>query len=121
MERFRSQNDIELHVEEIARCTRIEIGNSGYNLAGFDQFKSEILAKLRRIKKNTCRVKHKDLEDMVFRMGLTYDEIVDTLDIKYIVGSANRYTLPPGIYEISDLNSMPKSLLPNEVKVKHYN
>ena len=54
-------------------------------------------------------------------MGLTYDEIVDILDIKYIVGSANRYTLPPGIYEISDLNSMPKSLLPNEVKVKHYN
>ena len=28
-----------------------------------------------------------------------------------------RYTLPPGVYEISEINLMLKSLLPKEVKV----
>ena len=50
-------------------------------------------------------------------MELTYDEIVNILDKKYFAGSTVGYTLPPGIYEISDLNLMLKSLIPNEVKV----
>ena len=54
---------------------------------------------------------------MVFRMELTYDEVVDVLDVKYIAGSTTGYTLQPGLYEHSDLNLMWKSLLPNEVKV----
>ena len=40
------------------RGTRIEIENCGYNLAGFDLFKSQILAELKR-------VNFKNLEDMV--------------------------------------------------------
>ena len=91
--------------------TGIETENGGHNLAGFDHFKSEILAELKR-------VKYEDLEDMVYRMELTYDEIVDILDIKYIPGSTIGYTLPPGLYEISDINLMLKSLVPNGVKVK---
>ena len=55
---------------------------------------------------------------MVCRLQLTYDEIIDILDVKYIAGSIIGYTLPPGIYEISDFNLMLKSLLPDEVKVK---
>ena len=38
--------------------TRIEIENSVYSLAGFDLFKSEIFAELKRLN-------YKDLEDMV--------------------------------------------------------
>ena len=38
--------------------------------------------------------------------------------MKYIFGSKNGYTLPPGIYENSDINLMLKFLLPNELKVK---
>ena len=73
---LRSQNNTELHVTEVKeRSNRLETENRSYNFAGFDHFKSEILAKLRR-------VKYKELEDMVYRMGLTYDEIVDILDIK---------------------------------------
>ena len=73
---LQSQNDIELHVKGVEKkATRIEIENSGYNLAGFDHFKSEILAKLQT-------VKYKDLEDMVYRMQLTYDEIVDLFAVK---------------------------------------
>ena len=49
---------------------------------------------------------------MAYRMGLTYDKIVDLLDIKFIAGSTYGYILPPGIYEISDLILMVKSLLP---------
>ena len=39
---LRSEHDVELHVKEVEeRGTRIEIENSGYNLAAFDHFKSE--------------------------------------------------------------------------------
>ena len=108
--KLRSANDIELHVKEVQRRgTRIEIENSGYNLTSFDHFKSEILAELGR--------KFHHLEDMVYRMELTYDEIMDVLEIKYTSATSIGYTLPPGIYEISDLISMINSLLPDGVKV----
>ena len=45
-------------VKNLKKSSRIELENSGYSLAGCDQFKSEILAELRR-------VKHEDLEDMI--------------------------------------------------------
>ena len=93
--------------EDEKRGTSIDIENGEYHLAGFDLFKSEIFAELKR-------VKFKNLEDMVYRMELTYDEIVDVLDVKYIAGSTNGYTLVPGIYEVSDINLMLKSLLPNK-------
>ena len=42
---LRSQNKKELHVKGVQKSgTRIKIGISGYNLAGFDLYKSEILA-----------------------------------------------------------------------------
>ena len=53
---------------------------------------------------------------MIYRLELTYEENVDILDVKYISGSTIEYTLPPGIYESSDLNSMLKSLLSKAVK-----
>ena len=58
------------------------------------------------------RVKYKDLEDLVYRMELTYDEIVDTLTVKYTAGSNIRCTMLPGIYEITDINLMLRSLFP---------
>ena len=73
---LRSQNDVDLHVKEVAKGgTRMEIENSGYKLANFDHFKSEILEELKR-------VKYKKLEDMGYRMETTYHEIVDILDVK---------------------------------------
>ena len=57
---FGSQNDFELHVKELEETgTRIGKENSGYNLFGFDLFKSEILPELKR-------VNDKDLEDIVY-------------------------------------------------------
>ena len=57
------------------------------------------------------------LEDMVYRLQLTYDEAVDFSDYKYIPASTKGYTLVPGVYEVTDINFMLKSLLPKEVQV----
>ena len=54
---------------------------------------------------------------MIFKMELTNSEIESILALKYIATSPTGYTLPHGIYEISDFNSMLKSLLPFDVKV----
>ena len=82
--------------------------NIGYNLAGFDHFKSEVFAEI-------GRVKFKVLEDMVYRMKVAYDEIMDILDVKYIARSTNGYTLTAGISEIT---LMLTFLLPHKVKLK---
>ena len=51
-------------------------------------------------------------------MHLTYNEIVGILNVKYIAGSTKGYRMPVGVYEVSDINLMLKSLLSNKVKVK---
>ena len=53
---------------------------------------------------------------MVFRMELTYSEIENILDNKYIDTSAIGYTLEPSICEINDINLILKSSLPEDVK-----
>ena len=51
-------------------------------------------------------------------MELTYDEIVDILNVKYIAGSTIGCKLSPGIYELIEIFLMFKTLLHNKVKVK---
>ena len=50
-------------------------------------------------------------------MRLSYDEIMDILDLKYIPTKKIGYSLNPGIYEVVDLNSILKHILPDNVKV----
>ena len=50
-------------------------------------------------------------------MRLSYDEIMDILDLKYISTKRTRYSLNPGIYEVVDLNNTLKHILPDNVKV----
>ena len=50
-------------------------------------------------------------------MRLSYDEIMDILDLKYISTKRTGYSLNPGIYEVVDLNSTLKHMLPYNVKV----
>ena len=50
-------------------------------------------------------------------MRLSYDEIMDILDLKYIPTIRRGYSLNPGIYEVVDLNNTLKHILPNNVKV----
>ena len=62
-------------------------------------------------------MKYNDLEDLVYRLQLTYDEIIILLDSKDSPTKRKRYSLNPGIYEVVDLNSTLKYVQPDNVKV----
>ena len=102
---------LELYVEEVRkRGTKIIIRDNGYELSDFDTQKYEILEELKNVKYN-------DLDDLVYRMRLSYDEIMDILDLKYIPTKRTGYSLNTGIYEVDDLNNTLKYILPDNVKV----
>ena len=92
------------------RGNKIKIANKEYELSNFDNQKFEILQELKNAKYN-------DLGDLVYRMRLSYDEIMDILDLNYIPTKRTGYSLNPGIYEVIDLNNTLKHILPNNVKV----
>ena len=73
-------------------------------------FKDEILEDLKNAKFN-------DLEDMVYRFQLTYDEIIDILDLKFIPTKRMGYSIQPNIYNVVDLNKTLKNILPDNVKI----
>ena len=102
---------LELHVEEVKkRGNKIKIADKEYKLSDFDNQKNEIIKELKNAKYN-------DLEDLVYRMRLSYDEIMDILDLNYIPTKRNGHSLNPGIYEVVDLNNTLKHILPDNVKV----
>ena len=102
---------LELHVEEVRkRGNKIKIADKEYKLSDFDNQKYEILQELKNVKYN-------DLEDLVYRMRLSYDEIMNLLDLKYIPTKRTGYSLNPGIYEVNDLNNTLKHILPDNVEV----
>ena len=105
---LRSQNGIELHVEQVRKKGLILIND--YSLSSLGMFKDEILGELKNIKYN-------DLEDLVYRFKLTYDEIMDILDLKYIPTKRTGYSIEPNIYNVVDLNKTLKNILPNNVKI----
>ena len=53
-------------------------------------------------------------------MLLTYNEIENILDMKYIDAKSTGYTFPPGVYEVYDNFLMLKSLLPDDAEKKHH-
>ena len=50
-------------------------------------------------------------------MQLTFDEIIDTLDLKNIPTKRLGFSLKPNIYQISDINKTIKYILPNDAKI----
>ena len=104
-------SSLELHVKEVReRGNKIKIGDKEYKLSDFDTQKNEILEELRNVKYN-------DLEDLVYRMRLSYDEIIDILDLKYIPTKRTGYSLNRNIYKVDEINITLKHILPNNVKV----
>ena len=90
---------LELDVEKIKkRGNKIQVGDREDKLSDFDTQKNEILEDLKNIKYN-------DLKDLVYRMQLNYDEIMDILDLKYIPTKRTGHSLNPGVYEVIDLNN----------------
>ena len=102
---------LELHVNEVRkRGNIIKIEDKEYKLSDFDNQKYEIIEELKKVKYN-------DLKDLVYRMRLSYDEIIDILDLKYIPTKRTGYSLNPGIYEVVDLNNTLNHILPDNEKV----
>ena len=102
---------LELHVEEVRkRGNIIKKGDKEYKLSDFDNQKYEIIEELKKAKYN-------DLEDLVYRMRLSYDEIMDILDLNYIPTERTGYSFNPSIYEVVDLNNTLNHFLPDKVKV----
>ena len=102
---------LELHVEEVKkRGNKIKIADKEYKLSDFDTQKNEIIEELKNAKYN-------NIGDLVYRMRLSYDEIMDILDLNYIPTKRTGYSLSPGIYEVVDLNNTLKHILPDNVKV----
>ena len=100
-----------LHVKEVRkRGKKIKIGDKEYKSSDFDTQKSEIFEEIKNVKYN-------DLEDLVYRFQLTYDEIKDILDLKYIPTKRTGYSPNPGIYDVFDLNENLKYILTDNVKV----
>ena len=102
---------LDLHVNEVRKRGKIiKIGGKEYKLSDFDNQKFEILGELKNVKYN-------DLEDLVYRMQLTYDEIINILDLKYIPTKRMGYSIEPNIYNVVDLNKTLKNILPNKIKI----
>ena len=105
---LRSENDIDLHVEQVRKKRVISIKD--YSSSSLGMFKNEKFEELKKAKYN-------DFEDMVYRFQPTYDEIIDILEFKNFPITTTGYTLPSGMYEIIDNNFMLKSLLPKQINV----
>ena len=102
---------LELHVDEVRkRGDKIKIGDIEYELSDFDNQKNEIIEELKKVGYN-------DLKDLVYRMRLSYNEIMNILDLKYIPTKRTGYSLKPVIYEVVDLNNTLKNILPDNVKI----
>ena len=84
LKRLLELKSLELHVEEFKkRGNIIKIADKEYKLSDFDTQKYEIIEELKNAKYN-------DLEDLVYRMRLSYDEIMNILDLNYIPRKKNR-------------------------------
>ena len=105
---LRSQNGVDLHVEQVRKKGLILLND--YSLSSLGMFKDEILEELKKVKYN-------DFEDLVYRVRLTYDEIIDILDLKYIPTKRMGYSIEPNIYNVVDLNKTLKNILPDNVKI----
>ena len=102
---------LELHLKEVRkRGNNIKNGDDDYELSEFDTQKNEILEELRNVKYN-------DPKDLVYRLQLNYDEIIDISDLDHIPTKRIGYSLNPGIPEVVGLKNTLKHCLPDNVKV----
>ena len=71
---LRSQNDIELSVKYVRKKgIIIEMGDGEYEISDFNAHKKERLKELKS-------AHYHNLEDLIYRMQFTHDEIIDVLD-----------------------------------------
>ena len=54
---------------------------------------------------------------MVYGFQLTYDEVIDVLDLKYVASRRTGQSRHQGVYEVSKINKILEHILPNNVKL----
>ena len=101
---------LELHVAEVRKRGHKKMDDNEYKLSDFDTQKHKTIEEIKNANYN-------DLEDLVYRMQLIYDEIIDILDLKYIPTKRMGYSIEPNINNVVDLNKTLKNILPNNVKI----
>ena len=62
-------------------------------------------------------LKYKDLRYLIYRMQLTYNEIIDILDLEYIPTKRIGFPLNPNIYNVVGLNKSLTYILRDNVKI----
>ena len=92
------------------RCRTPNFLEEEYELSDFDTSKKDILEEIKS-------GNYHDLEDLVSRLGLTYDENMDVSYIKNFPSERKVYTLPAARYETSVINKTLENLLPDIVEV----
>ena len=86
---LRSKSDNKLHIEKNRKTgNQIKTGDKEYKLSDLDTRNREIIDEMIIIENN-------DLEDMVFKIELTYHENAEILDTKFIDAKSTEYTIPP--------------------------
>ena len=76
-----------------------------------------VILKKNEIFEELKKAKYNDHEPLVYRMQLTFVEVRDILDLKYIPTKRTGFSLDPGIYEVIDLNKTLENILPDNVKI----
>ena len=110
-----SQKGIELHVKEVRkRGSQIKTKDNEYKVSDFNTKKNEILEEVRKVKDN-------DFVDLIYKFQLTYDEIIDILDLKNIPTKRTGYSLDPGFYEVSDINKTLEYIFSQKCESSFYN
>ena len=84
VKRLLELKSLDLHVNEVRkRGNKIKIGDKENKLSDFDNQKYEIIEELKK-------VKYTHIEDLVYRMQLTYDEIYRCIRFKIYFYKKNR-------------------------------
>ena len=87
MLKARTENDIDYHVDEVRkRRNKLKVEDKEFKVSDLDTRINEIIKDLKNIANN-------DLEDMVLRLKLTYDKILDIFDVEFLAASPVGYTL----------------------------
>ena len=76
-----------------------------------------LILKKKEILEESYILNYNDLKDLVYRMQLTYDEIMHILELKNFSTKKTGFSLNPGIYEVVYLNNTLKYILPDNVNV----
>ena len=76
---LRSQNDIGLYIQKLRKKgNQLKYRGDEYKLSDLETHKTEIVKELKNLDFN-------GFEDMVYRMLLTYNEIVDIMDVQIML------------------------------------